>query len=523
MKTGPFGAEQRTDTRQMAITYSSETVDQDSLSALCQKLLSQRKVIVVSNRGPVEYHLGTEGEPRARRGSGGLVTALNLLCRYEGLTWISSAIGEGDRHVGAEVEWGPLKSPLPGHNLSTRFVSSSRKTYHKYYNIICNPLLWFLQHYMWNTPYAPNVDAAVQDAWDTGYVAMNRVFADAVISEAAGTEQPPVVMLQDYHLYLVGRFIRETLPGAILQHFTHIPWPNSSYWLLLPKSMRQAICEGLCAVDIVGFQTGRDVHNFLRACEVFLPGAKVEYGEQTVDCNGHTTRVRAYPASVNIQGLRRTASSPRVQDYEQRLLSHCGEKTIVRVDRAEPSKNIIRGFRAFDILLDRYPELKGTVKFLAFLVPTRTHIKQYQRYTEEITNVTERVNEKHGTPDWQPITIFHENNYTQAIAGMRLYDVLVVNAVIDGMNLVAKEGPIVNTKDGVLILSEGTGAHEQLGIGALSVAPADLEGTTEALYAALTMPSEERKRMAETLVRAIEAEDASHWLESQVKDICDLV
>ena len=524
MNTCSVGANLHIDTRQMAISYTntSEVVDQDSLSALCERLLNLRKIIVVSNRGPVEYHLGTDGELQARRGSGGLVTALNLLCQYEGFTWISSAIGEGDRRVGAEMEWGPLKPPLPRNNLSIRFINASRKTYHKYYNVICNPLLWFLQHYMWNTPYAPNVDATVQDAWDNGYVAMNCIFADAVISEARSTGQSPIVMLQDYHLYLAGGFIREALPDAILQHFTHIPWPNSDYWLLLPASMRRAICEGLCAVDIVGLQTMQDVHNFLHTCEVFLPSSTVEYREHTVQLNGHSTKVRAYPASVNVEGLRRTAASLRVQDYERRLLPHCGEKTIVRVDRTEPSKNILRGFRAYDILLNRYPELKGRVKFLAFLVPSRTHIKQYERYAEEIKNLTNRINEAHGTSEWQPITIFHENNYNQAIAGMRLYDVLLVNSVIDGMNLVAKEGPIVNTKNGVLILSQGAGAHRQLAPGALSVAPADLEGTVEAIYTALSMSEEERKRMSKFLVKSIESDNAGHWLEKQLTDIAEL-
>lgn len=507
----------------MSVSFSDKAVRQDSLSEICERLLEQRNVILVSNRGPVEYHLDAEGEPRARRGAGGLVTALNLLCRYEALTWIASAIGEGDRHIGEEAEWGRLKSPLPGHKLSIRFISTSRRTYHKYYNVICNPLLWFLQHYMWNTPYAPNIDLTVQDAWDNGYVTINRAFSDAVIEDAKGSEREPVVMLQDYHLYLAGQFIRDALPNVILQHFTHIPWPNSNYWLLLPLKMRQAICQGMCAVDIVGLQTPRDVRNFLETCEDFLPGATVDYGERTVERGGRVTNVRAYPASINVDGLRQTASSIRVQDYQRRLQPHFGEKTLVRVDRTEPSKNIIRGFRAFDTLLERYTEFRGVVKFLAFLVPSRAHIKQYERYTEEVNSLTHRINEKYGTDDWQPITIFHENNYSQAIAAMQLYDVLIVNSVIDGMNLVAKEGPIVNTKNGVLILSEGAGAHQQLSEGALSVAPADLEGTVQALRTGLTMPPEERRERQETLVSLIEKEDASHWLCQQLNDVYELV
>ena len=506
----------------MTVSYTREAVAHDSISDLSRKLLSLRKTIIVSNRGPVEYLPSGDGEYHARRGSGGLVTALNVICRNEGLTWISSAIGEGDRRVGAEAEWGHVKSPLPGQNLNIRFVSSSRRTYHKYYNVICNPLLWFLQHYMWNTPYTPNVDSAVQDAWKNGYSAMNKLFADAIIDEANAADLPPVVMLQDYHLYLAPKMIRHAIPEVILQHFTHIPWPSSHYWLLLPSDMRREIYESLCSTDIVGLQTLRDVHNFLEGCVTFLPNADVDYNEHTVKYNDRTIKAKAYPASVSVEGLRHVAASIRVQDYERKLLPHCGPKTIVRVDRTEPSKNIVRGFRAYDLLLDRYPEYRGQVTFLAFLVPSRTHIKQYERYTEEVNNITKHINEKYGTEEWKPVTVFHENNYSQAIAGMQLYDVLLVNSVIDGMNLVAKEGPIVNKKNGVLILSEGAGAHQQLAEGALSIAPADLEGTAEALNTALSMSEEERKRRIHTLVCSIEMEDANHWLEQQLQDVYNL-
>ena len=507
----------------MPVSYSDKAVRQDSLSAICERLLDQRNLVLVSNRGPVEYHLDADGEPQGRRGAGGLVTALNLLCRYEGLTWIASAIGEGDRHVGGEGGWGRIKSPLPGHKLSIRFINSSRGTYHKYYNVICNPLLWFLQHYMWNTPYAPDIDLTVQEAWDNGYVAMNRAFSDAVIEEAKDSERAPVVMLQDYHLYLAGRFIREELPGVVLQHFTHIPWPNANYWLLLPAKMRREICEGMCAIDIVGLQTPRDVRNFLETCEDFLPGATVDYAGRTVECGGRVTSVRAYPASISVEGLRHTAESVRVRDYEQRLRSHFGEKTIIRVDRAEPSKNILRGFRAFETLLERHSKFRGVVKFIAFLVPSRAHIEQYERYTDEVNTLVDRINEKYGTENWQPITIYYENNYFQAIAAMQLYDVLIVNSVIDGMNLVAKEGPIVNKRDGVLVLSEGAGAHQQLAKGALSVAPADLEGTAQALHTALTMSPEERRERAATLVSSIEREDAGNWLYQQLRDVYEVL
>lgn len=462
------------------------------------------------------------GELQARRGSGGVVTALTAACHYMELTWIACAMSEGDRLAAERAQGGCIKSPLPGQNLLLKFVASPKSTYHKYYNVFCNPLLWFLQHYMWNSPRTPNVDDTVYDAWENGYVTVNRALAEAVVEEAKQCENPPFIMLHDYHLYLAAGYIRSQVPNVILQHFTHIPWPAPSYWQLLPRPMRTAICENLCANDIVGMQTMGDVRNFLATCEAFLEKAEVDYRRRMVWLNGHLTTVNPYPTSIDVGEMQRTARSPRVREYEERLRSHCGEYTIVRVDRAEPSKNIVRGFKAFDILLRQHPEFLGKVKFLAFLVPSRTHIRQYQRYNEEIMALVEALNKKYGNDNWQPIEVLFENNYLQAIAGMRLYDVLLVNAVIDGMNLVAKEGPIVNTKNGVLILSESVGAHEQLKDHVLTVTPSDLEGTHQALYAALTMPAEERSRRAAALRKAIEEEDITNWLCRQFEDLMTL-
>jgi trehalose 6-phosphate synthase len=485
---------------------------------LCQELLAERRLILISNRGPVDYRLGKDGSLSLNRGSGGVVTALSAISKYVELSWIASAMGEGDRRVATEQD-GRFLVQLPGQKLYLRFVVSPRNVYHKYYNLFCNPLLWFLQHYMWNSPYTPNMDLKVYDAWENGYSAVNRAFAEAAVAEAADDKTPPFVMIHDYQLYLVGGFIRSRMPQAILQHFIHIPWPASSYWHLFPRLMRNAIVESLCAVDIVGLQTRRDVHNFLRTCEMFLDGAEVDYATSTVVYKGHITKAAAYPVSVDVAALHRQARSSKVQEYEEKLRPHLGELTVVRVDRTEPSKNIVRGLKAYDVLLERNPGFVNKVKMLCFLVPSRSGIKQYQRYTQDVFDLVDAINEKYGSEEWKPIKVFFENNYTQAIAGMRLCDVLLVNPVIDGMNLVAKEGPTVSANDSVLILSESAGAHDQLGEHVLSVSPADLEGTTQALYQALTMDPEERKRRAQALKALVEAEDITRWLFSQFQDL----
>lgn len=489
------------------------------LRALLDGLLRHERVIVAANRGPMEYHMSPEGEPKAWRGSGGVVTALSSLTNYVDVTWIASAMGEGDRRVAEAHGNHAVPSPFTAQRASVRFVVTSRRAYHKYYNVICNPLLWYLQHYMWPSPYLPMVDAATYDAWDTGYVEVNRQFADAIVDEASRGEQRPLVMVHDYQLYLVPGMVRARLPEAYIHHFNHIPWPAASYWTLLPAMMRSSICQSLCSADIVGFQAERDVRAFLACCEEFMPDGDVDHGSRMVRYAGGETLVRAYPISIAVDEVRAIAASPRAMEYRERLLPLLGRQTIVRVDRAEPSKNIVRGFAAYALLLERHPELRGNVRFLAFLVPSRLHLRQYQRYVEDINESVDSINTRFGNKGWQPVQVFFENNYVQAIAAMRLYDVLLVNPVIDGMNLVAKEGPVVNERDGVLVLSETAGAHAQLRVGALSVAPADLEGTCQALYRALTMPADERATRQQSLAQAVEREDITDWLVRQLRDV----
>ncbi len=494
------------------------------LDRICQSLLSQRSLIVASNRGPVEHYVAPDGRPEARRGSGGIVTALNSLAHAAPFTWVSSAMGEGDRLVATASPGGSYKSPLPGHKIDLRYVVTPRRVYHKYYNVLCNPLLWFLQHYMWNPPYNPNVDSSVHDAWANGYLPVNQAFAQEVVDQARANDLPPVVIVHDYHLYLLPEQVRRELPDAIILHYVHIPWPTPRYWQMIPSAISRRICSSLVNADIVGFQTQQDRESFLASVEAFVPDATVGPDRQSVIRDGRATRVEVYPLSINVSEVQRIASSPRAIEHEENLRSRkSGATAIVRIDRAEPNKNVVRGFRAYELLLTRHPELKGKVNFLAFLVPSRTHIRQYQRYMEEIQQVVDRINEKFGAEDWQPVTTFMENNYTLAIAGMRLYDVLLVNTLIEGMNLVAKEGPVVNTRNGVLVLSETSGAFEQLAEGAVPVSPTDVEGTMEALHTAVTMVPEERKRRAEALAQSINHHDLNHWICRQLEDVCSLL
>jgi len=195
---------------------------------------------------------------------------------------------------------------------------------------------------------------------------------------------------------------------------------------------------------------------------------------------------------------------------------------IVRVDRLEPSKNILRGFMAYETLLQRNPRMRGRISFLAFLVPSRTGLREYGDYGRKVQNAVDRINARFGQSGWRPVQLFYENDYAQAMAGLSIADVILVNPLIDGMNLVAKEAVIVSGRDAVLVLSETAGAFDQMADGALAVAPADVLGTADALATALAMPVEERRRRLAQLRRGVEQEDISWWLRRQLEDLHEL-
>lgn len=501
-------------------TYSERAA---RLHALGDRLFRDHRLIIASNRGPVEYEVGDDGMLRGHRGSGGVVTALSAVANHVPLTWVSAAMTEADHLAHAMAERGQsFESPALDNQMRLRLVAPPRQMYERHYNVFCNPLLWFIQHYMWNTPRMPNVGRAVYDAWEHGYVAVNQMFADAIVEEAAAAgDDECYVMVHDYHLYLMPGQVRQRLPRASIHHFTHIPWPDPRYWQLLPAFMRSAIHQQMCESNIVGFQTQRDVRNFLFCCEAFLD-ATADYRLNEVTIGTRTTRVVAYPISVDAAGLEELAGSPEAASHSARLAPYFEGHTIVRVDRLEPSKNILRGLRAFELLLQRQPELRGNTRMLAFLVPSRSKLPFYQTYTEEVFETVGSINDEWGDVDWTPIQVFYENNYVQAIAAMRDYDVLMVNPVIDGMNLVSKEGVLVNRRDGVLVLSETAGSFEQLSEGCVPVAPADIEGTVRALREALEMPLGERRRRAAVMREAVRREDIIDWITRQLADLATL-
>ncbi len=476
------------------------TVDDDTL-------------VLVSNRGPVTY----QDDGSVKRGSGGLVTALTGLASHRDAVWIASAMTDADVDIAEEHGGRPFEVETENGNFRVRFVASDAEAYDRFYNIFANPMLWFIQHYLWDQSNAPDIRQHEVDAFELGYNVVNQDLARAVLEEIEGREEP-VVMVHDYQLYTLPAMVRDERPDVFLHHFVHIPWTQPDAWRVLPAGIREAIYRGLLANDIVGFHTRSYRRNFLQCCRDLMD-LDVDLERGVVHFEGRDVWVRAYPLPIDWRATQAVAGRDRVREFEDRLLERRREFSILRVDRADLSKNVLRGFTGFDIFLEQHPEFHERITFTAQLMPSRTDVPEYAEYLERIEALVAVVNHRHGTPDWMPISLKLRDDLDEAVASYKHYDVMMVNAMFDGMNLVAKEGPLVNERDGVSILSENTGAHEELGACALSVNPFDVQELADSIYAALTMSRDERARRAAQLKEIVTSRDPGDWIDEQVEDI----
>jgi trehalose 6-phosphate synthase len=465
----------------------------------------RRRLIVVSNRGPVTYGRDASGARVARRGGGGLVTAIDSLASEYEVTWVASALSAEDEAVSAEAGSGSFAETSRRESpFRLRLVVHDHAAFDRHYNVVANPMLWFIQHRLWDLVRVPAFDETFHEAWHDGYAAVNAGFADAVVDEL---EQDPeaTVFFHDYHLYLAPRLVRERCPDACLAHFVHIPWVSLDGWSVLPSDMRWAVHNGLLANDLVGFHTERWRRLFVEAATAIVGG---QASGTSIEHAGHTTQTVARPISVDPGELAATAREDDVVARKAALRGERPERLVLRVDRTDPSKNILRGFRAFELLLERYPEHRGHVRMLALLDPSRQEIAEYATYAAEIEHVAEAVNERAGDT---VIDLRLADDFPLAVAAYTEYDVLFVNPIFDGLNLVAKEGPLLNERDGVLVLSENAGAADELAAWALIVSPFDIGEQADALHWALTLPEEERAARLACLREHIREHDIGWW------------
>ncbi len=455
---------------------------------------SDRPVVVVSNRGPVSLAPDAAGGPaRARRAAGGLASGLSPLMVGTGATWIAAAFNDTERSAASGV-------PIEAAGFRLQYVAPDPETFRLAYDEVGNAVLWFLHHHLFDLVRSPVFDRRFDVAWDA-YRSVNRSFADTVIATAPGDA---VVLVQDYHLALLAPMVRAARADLSLVHFSHTPFAAPGLCTVLPDAVRRELFEGLAGNDACGFHSARWASAFDTACRAAI---------------GHVPPTFVSPLATDAHGLARSAADAATQTAVARLAAVVGERRLVaRVDRIELSKNLVRGFLAYEDLLERHPEWLGRVVFGAFVYPSRTGVPAYRTYRQEVDATVARINERFGTSTWTPIHLDASDDYALSLAALTLADVVMVNPIRDGLNLVAKEAPLLNQRDAVLLLSPEAGAWDELADAALPVHPFDITGTADTLHRALAMDPDDPERVARAarLRELAAARSPGDWLDDQL-------
>jgi len=484
-----------------------------------RQYLKDKFVIVASNRGPVEFRRSESGAIKAFRGAGGVVTAMSTALVATDAVWISSMRTKEDAVMAREAPYGRLAMPPDKPQYWVKFIVPDTEDFRQYYSVISNSILWPLQHYLFDVLRRPVIDESVHEAWNNGYRKVNRLFADEILREIRNTDKKPLIFLQDYHLYLCAQYIRRKEPDVLIHHFTHSPWTQPDYFRLLPQGMRRELLQGMLANDILGFHTPHYVNNFLQCCrEGEAVRVSVDAKRRLVRHGSRETYVRHYPISIDHEALERTAARPDVARHQSRLRELAGgRKLLVRVDRVEPSKNIMRGLQSYEHFLRRYPAWHDRVVFANFLYPSRLDLKEYRDLQRDIEKASRAINREFGSLDWEPVHLEVEDNYARSVAALMEFDTLLVNPVVDGMNLVSKEGAILNRRDGIVILSVNAGAYQEMRGAVIPINPLDIAETADAIRRALETGERKRKSMANAAREVVQANTSFKWFLQQMR------
>lgn len=446
-------------------------------------------VVVVSNRGGVAFRKTEEGALEAKRGGGGLASGLAGVLQDGDTIWISAAMSDADREaasIGADRQHG------------AQLLDIDAQTYDGYYDTISNETLWFLHHGLFDLAREPAFDAAWRRDWER-YREVNAQFANE-IAEAA--PKGATVLVQDYHLSLVGNSLASLRPDLKTVHFHHTPFAEASAMDLLPRDVAIEFLSGLSAFGACGFHSRRWANCY-------------EESSERLGIKPSTTFVSPLPISP--EALLESATSTDVASSVDRFETLVGDsKFLVRVDRIELSKNLIRGFMAFDELLETKPEWVGKVTFGAFCYPSRPNVSAYATYRQDAEALVAQINKKWGTAKWQPILFETDDNYPRSVAALRCADVVLVNPIRDGLNLVAKEAAMVNERNCRVVLSEYAGVFDELESEVLAVNPYDVSQTAQALHEALSMDDAESEARAEKLRALATKRSSSDWLQDQL-------
>ena len=448
--------------------------------------MSERPVVIVSNRGPVSFRYDDSGRLESRRGAGGLVSGIGPLVAGTDTIWIAAAMSAADRAAAAD-------GVVDAEGFRARLLDIDPEIFRRSYDVVCNATLWFAYHGLWDLPRRPRFDRRWAEAW-VSYREVNRLFAEAT-AEAAPADA--VVLVQDYHLALMAPFLAERRPDIAAVHFSHTPFAGPDLMSVLPDAAATELLESMGRFEACGFHSHRWAADFTASAEQLA---------------GFSPTTFVAPLSTDPDDIGSTAASEACTAALADLDATLGDrKLICRVDRIELSKNLLRGFHAYDDLLERHPEWRGRVVFGAFVYPSRDGLPEYLAYRQEVEGLVRRINERWGTDGWTPILYDGTDDYPRSVAAMRRYDVLLVNPIRDGLNLVAKEGPLVNDRDGVLALSRGAGVFDELGSVALPVHPYDVAATADVLHEALSMDPPARAEHASAVRELAAARTPADW------------
>ncbi|HEY3715461.1 MAG TPA: trehalose-6-phosphate synthase [Jatrophihabitantaceae bacterium] len=463
-------------------------------------------LIVASNRGPLSIVAVDDGDDEVRRGGGGLVSGMQAaLSATPDAVWICAALNDRERGMARRATSGRLSEvaavadALAG-DFDVRMLPIDALTFRQSYNGIANSTLWFALHMLYEPARSPVFDQAWRRQW-ASYVRYNRAFAEAIAAEAAdgGT-----VMVQDYHLLLAPRMLRELRPDVRIGHFTHTPWVPPEYFRMLPDDVVRDLLDGLLGAHLIGFHTDRWAKHFADCCAELLgraPGSRLEVFPLSTDAD--EMHERAYERDVNraVRGLRDTV----------------GDRLVIgRVDRTELSKNVLRGLLAYRELLRTRPEWHDRVVHVVYNYPSREDLPEYREYTAAVERLAREIDDEFSTDDWTPLVLEIADDYPGSLATMRRSDVIFVNSVRDGMNLVVLEAIVVSERDPAVVLSRDAGAAETLGEDALLVNPFDVSETAAALHEALAMPEDERLARAQRLRKKAVALPPAPWFRAQL-------
>ncbi|RMH59851.1 MAG: trehalose-6-phosphate synthase [Candidatus Hydrogenedentota bacterium] len=474
--------------------------DASRLEDFVRSILGDRKIIVMANREPYQ-HKRVGGELQYFKPAGGVVTALDPVLRAVGGVWVGHGSGGADKM--ASDEKGRVEVPPKDPRYLLRRIFLSKEEEKGYYFGFSNEALWPLCHVAYIRPRFRWSD------WKT-YEAVNRKFAEAALEEVG--DDSALVMVQDYHLALVPKFLKEARPDLGVVHFWHIPWPNAEVFRICP--WRREIFEGLMGNDLLAFHLQYYCLQFLESIESEMQ-VRVDREHQCIFHGDQVTYVRPFPIGMDAVNVSNLADSEKVRKEEERLrIEHhlTAEVLAVGVDRLDYTKGIPERLQAIDRFLELHPEWHGRFQYIGAAAPSRTHIREYQDLADTVEDLVRDINWRYGSDQWQPVVVLNETIGPEtAVALYRMGRICLVTSLQDGMNLVAKEYVASQGADpGVLILSCFAGAARDLP-DALIVNPYDIEGMAHSIHEAIEMPEEERRVRMERMRTQVFQRNVYDW------------